>query len=165
MRQALCQSGHLDGEYLFATFVQRGSLGDKRMRVIRTGQVQLTAVDQFCRYPDGNLGSHPPAAGGKRRVHPPLRTQEFHVDLAHHQLLFQRKAFTGRQQRAVLVYQAVAGKHHVGGRLAEPARTEHIACQAAGRLLAQQRTQVGMLAYRLVVGREVEDNLSSLQGQ
>ena len=95
----------------------------------------------------------------------PVVLQSLYVDLADDKLFFHRETGRFGKQVAVLGYDPVTGKDEVGARFAEAGRGVDIACHATGGLLADQRTQVGVLADQLVAGGEVEDDVGSFHRQ
>jgi hypothetical protein len=138
MVQTLSQSAYLNGKNLFAPFVERCALWNKRMRCKATGEAQLLAVHQSglnaCSRSDAQIGT----VGGKSGVHAAFRAQSLHINFADGKLFAQRKAFACCQQTAVFINQSVAAKDNIGARLAESAGSVYVACQAAGRLLADE---------------------------
>ena len=165
MRQPLRQTGDLDGKYLFATLVQHRTLRHERMRVEHAGQLQLSHIDIFRANAHSCLWSYLRPASGKGGIHTPFDTEPLHVNLANDHLRLKRKPLAGSQQGAVLVNQSIACKDHIRRRFSEAARTEHVTRYAPGRLLGDERTQIGMFAHSFVIGRKIEDDFRALQGQ
>ena len=166
MHQTLGKACHLYGEYFFAALVKLPApRRNKRMRVDAPAQCQLARSHQFGRHPQRLAGSVCPDTGGKSGVYQTLPAQTLHINLAHHQLLLERETLGSRQQVAVFINQTVSGKHHIGCRLSETRRGKHISRQASRRLLGEQRAEISVLADILRIGRQVEDDLGSLQSQ
>ena len=167
VQQAFGQSGYLYGKDFLASFVQLLPARDEGMRLDgacqlrrfrRTGGDGDVAIGRLRRVPCG-------PACGEGRVDAAFRAQAFHVDFADDELGVRGEAAGGDEQRAVFVYQAVAAKDYVGGRFAESARREDVSRQAACRLLADERADVGVFSRAFIVGRHVEDDVCAFHCQ
>ena len=163
--KAFCQSLSLDAENLFAALVE-----------VLAGRYEWTCRDVAAQAGDGgglhgsrlhHKGLHAASqlggSRGKRGIHPSLGTQSFDIDFCGHKLRFHRVAFSLGQQCPVLVNECLAAEDHVLCALAESAGAEDITADAAGALLGEERAQVGILAYGIAVGTEVEYDVGSHQ--
>ena len=163
VRQSLSQSCHLNGKDLLATLVQRWSLWHERMRVIATCQHRFTRNYLRHLHMRRHIGSIERMTGREGGIGTTLSTQILHIYLAHHQLWLQTKALITSQQPTVLINQSVASIHHVGTRLSKATGAIHIATDASSTLLTKQLAQVSILAYHLITGRKVEDDVSPMK--
>ena len=86
------------------------------------------------------------------------------VNLADDHLFFEAETFATGDERAVLIDEGIAGEDDILGALAKSAGTVHIAGDASGTLLTDEREQVLVLADEFVGGTQIEDDFSTFKG-
>ena len=167
MFDAFSQSFALNAENFLATLVERLAFRHEGVRVDGArereplGRLRNGLEFHVLRW--GLL--HDIARGGEGGVHAPLDAQAFHVDFAHHQLLFHREAPALSQCVPVFADVGAAAEHEVLRTFAVAAAGVHVARNEACALLRDEAVEVGSLADELVACAEVEDNVRTLQRQ
>ena len=94
-----------------------------------------------------------------------LGAQAVDVDLTHHQLWLQREPIRLLDKASVLDDQGVATIDHILRALSVATSAIYIARDIACALLLQEVDQVVVLAYQLVGGREIEDDVRPAESQ
>ena len=161
MLQALAQGEGLDVQNLFASARHILVCRNEGMRIDVAQKLKVTGGSRLGIY-DLRQAGRRHAEGG---VVLPFRAQTVDVNLLDAHLRVDGKAPGLGQQASVLIDECVAAKDHILRRLAKAAAGINIAANHAGTLLGKERHQVVVLTYELVGGRQVEDDISTSQGQ
>ena len=132
------------------------------MGIHQSQQLEVAGCHGLALYDGGGSAVLCGAEGG---VVLPLGTQPLHVDLLDAQLWLHGEAGGLRQQLPVFKDERIAAIDDILRRLAEAATAIDVAAHHAGALLGQQGEQIVVLAYQLVGGREVQDDVGTGQGQ
>ena len=163
MDESLGQSHNLYFKNFFATLVQGITLWNEWMCLNRTSQNQVTLVHQFGTDMNSRLVLVLGHVGGESSVVTTFVADTFYINFADDELFLQRETFGCSQERTIFVNQSVAAEYHIGSRFTETTRTEYIATQATGRLLAEKRTQVSLFTNAFGYSSSIENNFSALQ--
>ena len=132
------------------------------MRVDGTHQFEVAVGSRLT----GNKGWHAPdlrLSSNKGRVRTALSTQQFDVNLRNLNLRLQREALALAQLLTILKNHGIAAVDNVLRRFSETAAGIYIAAHRAGTLLGKQLPEILVLAYQLIGGREIEDDVGSSQ--
>ena len=159
VQQSLGQSCGLNVQYLLAGGCHLVVSGYEWVRVNLSDKFEGMFAHDFLGV--DNLGMGIALGIDECRVGMSLGAQAFHVYLGYLHLGLQREALALSQQQAVLENHGIAAIDHILSRLAEATRAVHITAHRAGTLLSQKRAQVGVLAYQLIAGRTVQDNVGT----
>ena len=94
-----------------------------------------------------------------------LYVQFLNVNLAQLYLRRETETITFHQQVSILKNHRIATIDYILSGFTETTAGIDIAADGAGTLLSQQGLEIGMLADKLVAGREVEDDISTRERQ
>ena len=101
----------------------------------------------------------------KRAVVTTLTAHALIIDLRNNQLRFQRETGAFTETLAVLIDDGISSIHYILCALAKAAAGINIAAHGTGTLLREQILKIFMLAYQLVGGAEIEDDVSTCQSK
>ena len=162
MGEAFGQTETLYGEDLLAAAAAVAAVvRHEGRRVDRTVECRLCCRGKRNRNPAGRERC---AVVGECVAPHTLAAQKLYVDICRDDLLLGREAVALDYHRAVLGDKAVAGEDQIGGRLAEARRDIYVCRRCACRLLPHERGEVGVFAYGLGRGRQVEYHLGARGG-
>ena len=99
------------------------------------------------------------------RIQATLTAKPIHINLRLEHLLRELMTLRFSQKDAVLVDKPFAAEDKVLRALAKAATAIDIAANASGTLLGEQVLQISIFAHQIVIGTEVEDDISTLQGK
>ena len=162
MIETLGKSSNLDIENFLTVSLHALRLGDERMRLNGTFQLELATDNRLAGDAHHRL-THTSLSSNEGRIHAALGTQTLHINLFNLNLRLEVEAVALAEQLTVFVNDSIAAIDDVLRRLTKATATIDIARHCAGTLLTEQCLQVVVLTYQFIASREVQDDIGSRQ--